>query len=371
MVASLSTRTLLTNFSDSIKVQNVEPVNRDKMKIALVVPAHNGFDELACCMAAISESSRQADELILVDDGSKPNTLQGLSKKYNFKYIAVTDGPRGPGHARNIGVKQCSADIVLFIDSDVVVAVDTVENVEQEFSQPHHIDALFGSYDTTPSVKTVVSQYKNLLHYFVHQNGHSEAKTFWAGCGAVRRDVFESVGGFNEAFQKPSIEDIDFGLRMSDAGFKIKLCPEIQVKHLKHWTLASVIKTDIFSRAIPWTTLIANNRRKIGDDLNTKLQHRVSALVTLLLILSGVMILLGYSMHLVFMALLSIYIFIDRRLFSFFYRIGGLKLAIGGACMHLLYYAYSSITFVAVSLTIGFKRLISSLTQHSQTPEGR
>ena len=71
------------------------------------------------------------------------------------------------------------------------------------------------------------------------------------------------------------------------------------------------------------------------------------------------------------MALLSIYIFIDRRLFSFFYRIGGLKLAIGGACMHLLYYAYSSITFVAVSLTIGFKRLISSLTQHSQTPEGR
>ena len=49
------------------------------MKIALIIPAHNGLDDLKCCMAAISASSRQADELILVDDGSKPVSYTHLT----------------------------------------------------------------------------------------------------------------------------------------------------------------------------------------------------------------------------------------------------------------------------------------------------
>ena len=59
----------------------------------------------------------------------------------------------------------------------------------------------------------MVSQYRNLLHHFVHQHGHAEASTFWAGCGAIRRAAFDAVGGFDAArFPRPSIEDIELGL---------------------------------------------------------------------------------------------------------------------------------------------------------------
>ena len=51
------------------------------------------------------------------------------------------------------------------------------------------IAAVFGSYDDEPGAPNLVSQYRNLLHHFVHQTGRTEASTFWTGCGAVRRDA--------------------------------------------------------------------------------------------------------------------------------------------------------------------------------------
>ena len=75
-----------------------------------------------------------------------------------------------------------------------------------------------------PRLQGVVSQYRNLLHHFVHQHGNSEASTFWAGCGAIRRSVFEEMGGFDEQrFPTPSIEDIELGYRLRQAGHRILL----------------------------------------------------------------------------------------------------------------------------------------------------
>ena len=53
------------------------------------------------------------------------------------------------------------------------------------------LTAVMGSYDDTPSEPGLVSQYRNLLHHFVHQVGREKASTFWAGCGAVRRGAFQ------------------------------------------------------------------------------------------------------------------------------------------------------------------------------------
>ena len=59
-----------------------------------------------------------------------------------------------------------------------------------------------------------LSQYKNLLHHFVHQGSSSDATTFWAGCAAVDRKVFVDIGGFDAArYDQPSIEDIEMGYR--------------------------------------------------------------------------------------------------------------------------------------------------------------
>ena len=125
---------------------------------------------------------------------------------------------------------------------------------------------------------------RNLLHHYVHQTGHEDASTFWCGCGAIRRAVFLETGGFNGGFGDPSIEDIEFGYRLRRAGRRIRLAKDVQVTHLKRWTARSLLRTDIFARAVPWTRLIIRSRM-LPNDLNVKSSARAS--VALIFVLAG------------------------------------------------------------------------------------
>ena len=120
-----------------------------------------------------------------------------------------------------------------------------------------------------------MSQYRNLLHHYVHQRGQIEASTFWGACGAIRRSVFEEVGGFDEERYPRCIEDIELGYRLRRAGHRIVLDKNLQGTHLKKWTLWSVIRTDVCCRAMPWTRLILETR-SAPDDLNLRDGQRVS-----------------------------------------------------------------------------------------------
>src|SRR5262249_6094254 len=159
--------------------------------------------------------------------------------------------------------------ILLFLDGDVLAPLDVIGHVRALFRGDPALDALFGSYDDAPEEGDFLSQYKNLLHHYVHQNGRARAFTFWAGCGAVRRDVFLALGGFDEKYTRPSIEDIELGWRLNRAGHKVALCKDLQVKHLKRWRLSSLLQSDIMDRAIPWAQMIVRTGT-MPDDLNLK-----------------------------------------------------------------------------------------------------
>jgi hypothetical protein len=140
-----------------------------------------------------------------------------------------------------------------------------------------------GSYDNSPTATNFISQYRNLMHYFVHHNSNRDAKTFWAGCGAVRRRVFLEFGGFDEKhFRSPAIEDIELGYRMSAAGRKLVLRPDIQVKHLKRWSLRNTLRTDFYYRALPWSDL-AIRSGSMPNDLNLRISQRISVALVFLL----------------------------------------------------------------------------------------
>ena len=148
----------------------------------------------------------------------------------------------------------------------------------------------------------MLSQYKNLFHHFVHQDGREQATTFWSGCGAVRRSVFLELGGFSGSYKRPSIEDIELGMRLHHAGHQIKLNKRIQVTHLKRWTLWSIIKTDVLDRGIPWTELMLR-AGSMPNDLNTKVSQRISVVLAY-----GLLITFGFGVwyyrHLVWVPLL-------------------------------------------------------------------
>lgn len=255
-----------------------------RKSVSVVIPAHDASRFLDACLAHLAASTVEPFECIVVDDGSTDDTAD-VARRHGAKVVA-TGWRSGPARARNLGAAHARGDVLFFLDADVCVHPGTLHAVATAFESDPSLDALIGAYDDAPESADFLSQYKNLMHAFVHRSGRREASTFWSGCGAIRRDVFLQHSGFDESYDRPAIEDIELGYRLAAAKRKIVLDPALSVKHLKKWTFWGLVKSDIFDRGIPWTELILRDRH-MPNDLNVQLSQRVSvALVFVLLGLS-------------------------------------------------------------------------------------
>jgi GT2 family glycosyltransferase len=217
--------------------------------VSVVVPVHRGGETFRRCLESLRALDPHPREVIVAVDGAD-ETACSLAAEYGAR---VTPFPvrSGPARARNVGARESSGDILFFVDADVELRPDAIARVGAEFRQDPGVAAVFGSYDDDPAERNLLSQYKNLQHHWIHQTGREEAFTFWAGCGAVRREVFEAVGGFDEAYEHPSVEDIELGYRIRAAGRRIRLLKDLQCKHLKRWGAVSLLEADVLYRAIP------------------------------------------------------------------------------------------------------------------------
>src|SRR5919107_3563364 len=243
--------------------------------LSVIIPVHNGGASLARCLDALRAPRPAAREVIVVDDCSTDRSAD-VARSRGFEVVSL-DARRGPAAARNVGARRARGKLLLFLDADVVARHDTLARVEAFFGEREEVAAVFGSYDDAPGARNFVSQYKNLVHHFIHQRSRADAETFWAGCGAVRREAFESVGGFDEErYARPSIEDVELGRRLRRRGFRVALDAGLQVKHLKRWTLRSLVRADVRDRALPWSRLILEEG-SMPRDLNLRAADRASA----------------------------------------------------------------------------------------------
>ncbi len=249
---------------------------------------------LVQCLTAVAASEYRDFECLVVDDGSTEDIDLAVAP-FAARIVRIADGPRGPAHARNRGAAKASGEILVFVDADVLITPDTLGKYADTFGGRSDVAAVFGSYDDAPATSDFVSQFKNLLHHFVHQHASEEAATFWSGCGAIRREVFQAIGGFDDIrYPRPCIEDIELGYRLRAAGYRIMLDKNIQVKHLKRWSLRGMMKTDIFDRGVPWTLLILE-RRRLPNDLNLHLSQRLSAMLAYSMLLYLGLIAFSYN----------------------------------------------------------------------------
>jgi GT2 family glycosyltransferase len=321
------------------------------MRVSVVIPAYENAAGLEECLRALEGAG--AHEIIVVDDGSTDGTA-AVPERFGAKVIRL-DRNSGAGAARNRGASEATGDVLLFVDSDVVVPPDTVARVTRLLEERPDVAAVFGSYDAAPRAPGLVSQFRNLLHHFVHQQGEREASTFWAGCGAVRRKIFEESGGFDTGDYTRAIEDIELGYRLRAAGHRILLDKDLEVTHLKRWTLTSFLRTDVLYRAVPWSRLIVNRRLAL-DHLNLKPAHRAS--VALSLVLAASLALSPFAPVLVAVAAVAAVglLAANRGLLAFFARTRGLAFALGSAPLLFLHYLASGLAYLWVRTGSVFAR---------------
>jgi glycosyltransferase involved in cell wall biosynthesis len=308
--------------------------------ISVIIPVYNGGKTLGLCLKSIYNSSYPNFECIVVDDHSTDNTAK-IAESFDTKIIRL-DRQHGAAYARNRGAELAKGEIFLFIDSDVTIYPDSLEIVVKTFEEYREISALFGSYDDQPGHLNFLSQYRNLLHHYIHQTSLEDASTFWTGCGAIKREVFFKVCKFNENCRM--MEDIELGYKLKAENYKIRLTKQLIVKHFKHYSFLNLIKSDIFDRAVPWTILMLSNKQYTSD-LNLKPTYKLSAII--LILLTACILLALKSKWFLFgiPVLLSLFFYMNHDFYGYFLKKKGFFFTLKVVPFHFLYYFYSSLGF--------------------------
>jgi GT2 family glycosyltransferase len=321
--------------------------SESELCVSIVIPAYDAAANLPLVIPAALAALDGGGELVVVDAGSRDRTAS-LAEQLGARVIRLPERA-GPARARNVGAADVDADVVLFIDSDCVPHPDVVKRVRDAFTAEPRLVSLCGSYDSNPPHPGFASQYMNLRHHYTHHSSPGDAATFWAGCGAVRLASFRAVDGFDaERFPRPQIEDIELGLRLAPLGIT-RLDPDLQVTHLKAWTLRGVIETDLRERAIPWARLILE-RGALPDNLNLRRSQRLAAALAPFAMLSVPLVPLAALrgdglLAIAGLACIAASLSLSFGLVRFFARTRGPLFAAGAWLFHQLHLTYSAAVF--------------------------
>ncbi len=249
---------------------------------SFVIPVFNADRCITGVLQAIRAAAGPDAEIIVVDDASLDDSAR-LAEPFADQ-IVRRPCQGGAARARNDGARHARGDVLVFIDSDVLVTPEAVAGLLRVIDDG--ADAAFGSYTPLPpaEVRNTPTTFKNVIHHYTHQTSSPEASTFWSGFGAIRRDAFMAVDGFDPAVTSSAdVEDIHLGYRLAAQGYRIVLDPTLQVQHLKRYSFRELVASDFWHRAIPWTRAMLA-LRTFKADLNLHASSMLSGSVTWLIL---------------------------------------------------------------------------------------
>ncbi len=193
------------------------------LQATVVVPVRNRPELLCRTLATLVEQDLQPSsyEIIVCDDGSADDIATAVGKvRTAVRIRLVSQPPRGPAAARNLGVRASLAPIVVFIDSDVIVDRSALR-------------CLLGGLNANP-------HWQGAEACLVPTGGGAgplwDAPSSVCGGGyhtaaiAYRREVLAAVGGFDESFTLPACEDVELASRVLARG-PIGFVPQARVYH--------------------------------------------------------------------------------------------------------------------------------------------
>jgi hypothetical protein len=145
--------------------------------------------------------------------------------------------------------------------------------------------------------------------------------------------VFLAAGGFDaERYPTASIEDIELGLRLARDGARMRLDPALQGTHLKRWTLATMVRTDLRARGVPWVALLAREQAA-PSGLNLGWRHRLSAAASIALVAS-----LAGRRHRQALLSLGALVVLNAPFYRLLLQRRGPAQAIAGVALHTLHH---------------------------------
>lgn len=365
-----------------------------KPYLSLIIPYHNSSNTIGRLLTSIARSKKAPSyEVIVVDDGSAPSMSFRPTGRNPFRKdpriteisenssvnrskddkrgspgtkIRVVRLPQnvGPAIARNKGAKIAKGKFLVFLDSDVELFPDTLHNLAQVYLDDSDVVALTGVWVKEQRSHAFFPNFKALRDwsYWINERDKSGYYfLFSTRIASIKKSVFLRLGGFDETYPAPLVEDIELTYRIARR-YAIIFAPKVRVRHEfeDFWPIAK----KYFLRAYYWTKLYA--RRKKFDPVATTWQEALTtisgvgtvagSLASLFLlptlpvmfnfncrmsnVWAGFTCYYPYIVWYMSLFVFVLHLFLIRKFMVFLYKEKGIEFAIKGFVMGLILYCF-------------------------------
>lgn len=262
-------------------------------------------------------------EVIIVDDCSTDNTVE-IAGRYPTRIIQMEKNG-GPAKARNRGVEAAKGDIIFFLDSDVIVLDGTIKEVEDYFKNNPSAQCVIGICSTEPLNNGFVPKYMAMFEY-IHLLGTPDNKVsvFAPRCGAIKKDFFLKVGGYDESYKGADIEDFELARRINKTE-SIFLNPKMLVKH-QFANFSRALKI-YFRRTVMWVHLFFKEK-KLDNAGPTSPSNGVAAICAFFSFLLLFSLPFICTAKYIFLFLIAVYLISNLKWWNFMRKEAGLMFAL-------------------------------------------
>jgi len=254
--------------------------------MSVLVPVYNSLNTVEQCLKAVRGSSYKDYELIVIDDASQDGTIL-VAQNYADKLLKI---PHHSGRlfARRLGMESAAGEVIVNIDSDILIKPDTLQRIADHLLANPHTAAVTGMLSKECPHKNFFSQYKNLYMHYIFRRLPDRVNFLYGSIYAIRRAGVAHINSLAKI-----ADDTELGQEIASKGGRIDFLPAVEVTHLKKYNLSSFIKND-FIIPFEWAGLFCKYKgwaqlrscRRFAHSSNRQILSILSA--CLLMALTGI-----------------------------------------------------------------------------------
>jgi GT2 family glycosyltransferase len=192
-------------------------------RLSVVVPTCRRNVQLDSCLRRLAPGTQTLDperyQVIVTDDGAPEDAEEMVRTR--FPWARWVEGPRrGPAANRNAGARRATGEWIAFVDDDCLPDPDWLAAIERQSREP--------ATDAIEGITVCPDKSDNPLEEHVE---NLDGGALWSCNLAVRRAVFEQLGGFDEDYTEACFEDVDLRWRLQRSGASLRFCTDVLVIH--------------------------------------------------------------------------------------------------------------------------------------------
>lgn len=214
-----------------------------KYSLSIIIPFYNSLKTIDRCLLSVFKSKFKSYEVIAVSDNSTDGS-EDIVKKYPCKLINLKKNV-GAATARNMGAKIARGDILVFLDSDVIIKKNALGIINKNFENKN-VNLIQGIYSHKPNYKKFTTQFlQSHLCYYLFSDNKKFTESLCSCFVSIRKKIFLEANGFDEIFYSSNSEDEDLGYRLIEKGYEIPIDRRLNTIHVVDIGLFDFIKRSL------------------------------------------------------------------------------------------------------------------------------